>query len=719
MEIRKDILWRVYLGFICIVVLSVCILGRAVYIQRFQGNYWRSKGDTLHTRLMPMQAERGTIFSEDGNMLSTSVPYFDIYIDFGADGLREKKGERFKKYVDSLSRSLAGFFKDKKAAAYKKELEAGYRKRDRYYELQKNLTFEEYKILRTFPLVNQGRNKSGFIAEVKNRRINPFGLLANRTIGLSRDYINKDKEVIKQNIGLEKMYDTLLTGQKGQRTVRFISGGAFIPVEGSEIEPENGKDIITTIDVNTQDIAENALMKMMIENEADHGTCIVMETATGKIKAMANLGKVKIADRPGKKPEDGYWEDYNYALRATEPGSTIKLATLLSVLSEGKTTIDDMVHVGATGSDYVGVRTVTEAERMPRPDLSVRECFAHSSNVGMSRLAYNTFASQPDKYLSYLHKFHFDTRTGIDLVGEERPVLPRIKRNNEGLHAMVTMSFGYAIEVTPLQTLMLYNSIANNGKMVKPYLVNRIEDNGVVVRSFEPEIIEEKIAEAPVVKAAQQCMLAVTTDGTAKLVFKDAAYSAAGKTGTAHVAGKDIGYDDGVYQASFVGYFPFDKPQYTCIVVIKTKPHPEKHMGGQVAAPVFKEVADKLYAMKNINPMVSSGGLKKDSTSFYYAGETKDVKQVLNTLSIDYVDSANNQPWSSMYNNKNKPVVNTRWVAKNTMPNVKGMGLKDALYLLESMNMKVAAKGRGKVTVQSIDPGAAVNKSQLIKIELN
>ena len=541
-----------------------------------------------------MQAERGTIYSEDGNMLSTSVPYFDIYIDFGADGLREKNGQRFKNYVDSLSRALAGFFNDKKAAQYKKELQEGYKNRDRYYELRKNLTFDEYKILRTFPLVNQGRNKSGFIAEVKNRRLNPFGLLANRTIGLSREYKNDSGKVVSQNVGLERTYDTLLTGNRGQRLVRFISGGAFIPIEGSEIEPENGKDIITTIDVNTQDIAENALMKMMIENDAAHGTCIVMETATGKIKAMANLGR---------QPDGDYWEDYNYALRATEPGSTIKLATLLSVLSEGKVTINDMVHVGSTGSDFVGVRPVTEAERMPKPELTVRECFAHSSNVGMSRIAYNTFASQPDKYLSYLHKFHFDRKTGIDLVGEERPMLPKIKRNKEGLHAMVTMSFGYAIEVTPLQTLMLYNSIANNGKMVKPYLVNRIEDNGRVIKSFEPEIAEEQIASAPVVKAAQQCMLAVTTEGTGKPAFKDAIYSVGGKTGTAHVAGKDLSYNDGVYQASFVGYFPFDRPQYSCIVVIKTKPHPEKHMGGQVAAPVFKEIADRLYATNNAGPL--------------------------------------------------------------------------------------------------------------------
>ncbi len=685
-------------------------MGRAIYIQQFQGAYWRSKSDSLHTRLMPMQAERGTIYSEDGDMLSTSVPYFDIYIDFGADGLREKKGIRFTTYVDSLSIALAGFFKDKKTAAYKKELQAGYRAKDRYYELRKNLTFEEYKTLRTFPLVNQGRNKSGFIAEVKNKRLNPFGLLANRTIGLSRDYINPNGKVVSQNVGLERTYDTLLKGDKGQRLVRFISGGAFIPVEGSEIEPQNGKDIITTIDVNTQDIAENALMKMMLENEAEHGTCIVMETATGKIKAIANLGR---------RPDGGYWEDYNYALRATEPGSTMKLATLLSVLSEGKATINDPVQVGSTGSDYVGVRTVTDAEAQPKSVETIKECFAHSSNVGMSRIAYNTFAAQPDKFLSYLHKYHFDTRSGIDLIGEERPVLPSIKRNRGGLMDMVTMSFGYAIEVTPLQTLMLYNAIANNGKMMKPYLVNRIEDNGRVVKNFEPEVVEEKIADEGVIKAAQQCMRAVTLEGTGRIVFKDAVYSSGGKTGTAHVAGKGVSYDDGVYQASYVGYFPFEKPQYSCIVVIRTKPHPKVHMGGQVSAPVFKEVADKLFAIKNTSLAMAAAGLKKDSTGFYYAGDTKEVKQVLNALAIAYVDSAGNQGWSSMYGNNNIPVVNTRYVAKNTMPNVKGMGLKDALYLLETMNMKVMAKGSGRVAVQSIEPGAAVNKNQLIKIELN
>ena len=711
MEVKKDILWRVYLSFIGIVVLSLLVLGRAAYIQQFQGHYWKKKSDSLHIHLMPLTAERGTIYSEDGSMLSMSVPYFDIYIDFGADGLREKNGKRFHDYVDSVSQALAGFFKDKKASVYKKELQEGYRTKDRYYELRKNLSFEEYKTLRSFPLVNQGRNKSGFIAEVKSKRLNPFGLLANRTIGLSREYKDKSGRMVNQNVGLERTYDALLKGDSGHQLVRYISGGAYVPVEGSETDPENGRDIITTIDVNTQDIVENALLKSMLENDADHGTCIVMEVATGKIKAMANLGR---------RPDGGYWEDYNYALRATEPGSTIKLATLLSVLSEGKTSINDMVEVGATGNQYVGVRMVTEAEVMPKPVMSVRECFAHSSNVGMSKLAWQSFSGQPDKFLNYLHRYHFDAKTGIDLIGEENPVLPKIKRNKEGMHAMVTMSFGYAIEVTPLQTLMLYNAIANDGRMMKPYLVNRVQNNDQVVKEFSPEVLDEKIAGEDVIKAVRNCMLAVTTEGTGKKVFGNALYRVGGKTGTAHVAGKDVGYEDGIYQASFAGFFPFDNPQYSCIVVIKTKPHPEKHMGGEVSAPVFREVADKLYALNaQPNDALPAGGLKKDSTLFYYAGETASVKQVLNTLNVAFVDSVSGQRLSSVYSNGGRPVVASRVLARNMMPDVKGLGLKDALYLLEGLKLKVIARGKGRVVSQSIEAGKQPVRGATVIIELS
>jgi cell division protein FtsI (penicillin-binding protein 3) len=701
-EIKRDILWRVYLSFIGVVILSLVVLGRAFYIQNVQGEYWRSMSDSMHQKFVELGAERGTIYSEDGQMLSTSVPYFDIYIDFGADGLREKSGKRFKENIDSFSIALAKFFGDKTSSQYKKELKQAFNEGNRYFQLKKGLTFEEYKTFRSFPLARLGRNKSGVIAEVQSKRLNPFGMLAKRTIGLSRDNA--------QNVGLERTYDSLLKGMAGKRLVRFISGGAAVPVDGYEIEPEMGKDIITTLDIQMQDIVESALMKMMVQSESQYGTCIVMETKTGKIKAIANLGQ----DKKGN-----YGESLNYALQTNEPGSTIKLATLLAVLDHGSSNINEMVEVGTTGNAYVGVRNVTDAEKAPKSVLSLKECFAHSSNVGMSIVAYKAFASQPDLYKNYLQKFHLDKRSGIDLIGEEAPVLPKLKRNKEGLHAMITASFGYAIEVSPLHTLMLYNAVANNGKMMKPYLVNSIKSNGVTIKEFEPAVLEEEICKPEVIKAARECMEAVTTEGTAKDVFKDFPFSVAGKTGTAHVAGGDIKYYDGIYQASFAGYFPADQPEYTCIVVIKTKPHAAIHYGGQLAAPVFKEIATKLYAQYVKGKKAMPYYLVSDSSFYSYSGFTPDVKNVFTELNVKPVDSAGQHNWSSIYQNNYAPVVKGTAVSKNLIPDVKSMTLKDALYLLENMNVKVRMKGRGKVVAQDILPGTTVTKNQTITLLLN
>jgi cell division protein FtsI (penicillin-binding protein 3) len=677
------------------------VLGRAFYIQKAQGKYWRSMSDSLHQKFIEMDAERGTIYSEDGQMLSTSIPYFDIYIDFGAEGLRDKNGKRFRENLDSFSFAMANYFKDKSVSEYKSAIRRAYNEKNRYYQLRKNLSFADYKIFREFPLVRLGRNKSGVIVETKTKRLNPFGLLARRTIGLARENA--------QNVGLERTYDSLLKGSGGKRLVRFISGSAYVPVEGYEIDPENGKDIITTLDVNIQDIAENALYKMLAETGSQNGTCIVMETATGKIRAIANLGL-------GKK--GNYDEDLNYALRTTEPGSTIKLATLLAVLESGSSKITDMVEVGSTGTAFVAVRDVTDAERSPKPWLSVKECFAHSSNVGISKLAYKAFAENPAQFKNYLQRFHLDKKTGIGLIGEESPVIPQWKKNKEGLHAMLTMSFGYAIEVSPIHTLMLYNAIANNGKLMKPYLVNSINNGAVVVKEFLPEVLNESICKPSVVKAARECMEAVATEGTATEVFKDLSFTVAGKTGTAHVAGGDIKYSDGVYQASFVGYFPADKPQYSCIVVIKTQPHAPMHFGGQLAAPVFKEVANKVYAMYVRRKQKNNNSYTADSSNRNYAGYAPEIKTLLSSLDMKYKDSVTGN-WTSVNANGNALVLGTNIVTAKLIPDVKNMNLRDALYVLENLGIKVQYKGRGKVLMQDLVPGTVVTKNQSINLLLN
>ncbi len=689
------------MSFIGIVFISIMILGKAIYIQQFEGGYWKSKSDSLHQKFIEMAAVRGTIYSEDGSMLSTSIPYFDIYIDFGAEGLLEKKGIRFKQNIDSLSIELSGYFKDQSASLYKKQLQQGFRNKDRYFLLKKNLSFDQYKTLRTFPLINLGRNKSGFIAEVKSRRLNPFGLLANRTIGLARKN--------SQNVGLERTYDSLLKGESGSKLVRFIAGGVAVPIEGYEIDPENGKDIITTLDVNIQDIAQNALLKMMIDNECDHGTCIVMEVATGKIKAIANLGK---------RSEGVYWEDLNYAIRASEPGSTFKLATLLSVLEDKYVTLDNIVNLEG-GKWHVNKRTVFDSETHGLYDVTVQKAFEHSSNVGMAKLAMTYYASNPNQFVDHLKKLHLDQQSGVGLVGETNPIIKTPQSKTWSATTLPWMAFGYEVLVSPMQTLMLYNAVANNGKMMKPYLVNSIQQNGLTVKNNQPQVLEEAICSDETLKQLKICLEGVVTEGTGK-TLQNPYYKIAGKTGTALVANGKYGYADHIYQSSFAGYFPADHPRYSCIVVIKNKPHASKFYGAAVAGPVFKDIADKLNAVnagKRGAEMVNT--IKKDSSGFYYTADTKDMKYVLRTMNIHFLDSALNSGFSSMYATNCIPVMNARTVNKRTIPNVTGMGLKDALYLLENIEMKVNTKGKGKVVAQSIAPGTAVVKNQNISIDLN
>ena len=702
MEIKKDILWRVYLSFIGIAVLGILVVGKAFYIQQFQGKYWKSLSDSLHLEYRELDAERGTIYSEDGAMLSTSLPYFDIHIDFAADGLREKGGKRFKDNIDSLSYSLAALFNDQSTKDYKKQLQSAYKNKDRYFLLKRKISFQQYKSMRAFPLVRQGRNRSGFIVEEKDKRINPFRLLANRTIGLSRDDSTR-------NVGLERTYDSLLKGTTGKRLVRRISGGAFVPIEGSEIEPENGKDIITTIDVNIQDIAENALMREMVANDCDHGTCIVMEVKTGKIKAIANLGR-------GTNGE--YFEDLNYALMKSEPGSTFKLVTLLSALEDGYVRLSDMVDIEG-GTWQVAGRTVYDAEQRGLTNVTIKEAFEHSSNVGMAKVVYANYSRKPQQFINHLHDLRLDTLSGVNLDGESRPVIYNPKSKNWSATTLPWMGFGYNISISPLQTLMVYNAVANNGTMVKPYLVNKIVKDGQTVKSFETVVLKNKICSDRTLALLKECLQGVVTDGTAKGAFIGAAYQAAGKTGTALVANGSRGYTDPIYQSSFAGYFPANDPQYSIIVVIKNKPYAVQWMGAKVAGPVFREVADKLFAASEDQQKRFNPAPVNDSAKYFYSGYNRDMENICRYLDLNFTDSAASK-WSFLRTNDDyKAVMRPLAVNQKTMPNVVGMGLKDAIYLLENMDLKIVAKGRGKINTQSMTAGTPIKKGQTVILELN
>jgi len=699
MEVKKDILWRVYLSFLGLIVFGVLILGKALYTQNIEGSYWRSMGDSLHTKIIDLDAERGTIYSEDGSMLSTSLPQFNIYIDFGADGLRQKNGERFYKNLDSLSICLANLFGDKAASEYKKELSLGYQNKDRYYLLRKKVSFEEYKQMRDFPLVRLGKNKSGFIAEVKTKRLNPFGELGFRTIGLYRENAKL--------VGLERSFDSVLRGTSGKRLVRFVAGGVMMPVEGFEVEPENGYDVVTTIDVNIQDIAERALMRRMQENEALEGTCIVMEVATGKIKAIANLGRT---------PEGTYFETDNYALRTSEPGSTIKLVTLLAALEDKHVTINDIEING--GRWTISGRTVADDHHGPQ-SVTIKTAFTQSSNVAMSKLAYQYYTPDPKKYYRHLKNLHLTSKTGIELNEEFSPL---VKNPNKAKYwhpqTLVSWGFGYEILLSPLQLLMVYNAVANNGKLMKPYLVNEIRNYGAVVKKNQPEVLNNAIAGEQTIRQLQECLAAVCTEGTAKKQFETALYKAAGKTGTAKVNDGKFKYRDRVYQSAFAGYFPAEKPRYSMIVVIKNKPGAVNYYGGSVAAPVFREIADHLYkyiieqqAPLQLSPL-------PDSMMYTFGGFKTEVKQLAQQLQFGWQDPFSGN-WRMAALRNNQLQVQPYQAASSVIPDVRGMGLKDALYVLETAGMRVQIQGKGKVTQQSITAGTPVSKDQPIILYLN
>jgi cell division protein FtsI (penicillin-binding protein 3) len=709
-DVKRDILWRVYTCFIAVTLLCIFILIKAFTIQQVQGKYWRSMSDSLHEKIQEIDADRGTIYSADGQMLSTSIPQFDVYIDFEADGLVENNGKLFRENVDSLSICLANLFKDKSAGEYKRLLQNGYDQHDRYFTLKKKVGFEDYKLMKQFPLVRLGRNKSGFIADTKNIRLNPYQLLAYRTIGLDREN--------SQKVGLEQAYDTALKGTTGKRLVRFIAGGVAVPIDDSNfsIDPENGKDIVTTLDMHMQEIAENALMKMMVGNDATHGCAIVMEVKTGKIKAMANLGK---------RNDGSYWEDYNYALTPTEPGSTFKVVTLLSALEDKKVSLNDMVDLQG-GTWQVNGRTVYDAEKHGLNYVTIKKAFELSSNVGLAKVAYNSYVNNPSQFVHHIQALGLNHITGIDLPGEPSPTIHSPGSPSWSATTLPWMGFGYGVEIAPMQTCMIYNAIANNGREMRPYLVDNEQEDGQIVKQFEPTVLRDSICSKATRNALFECLYGVCNDslGTAFKLLRGTKYHLAGKTGTALVAQGPAGYSNHIYQSTLAGFFPAEDPQYTVVVVIVNKPFAAHFYGADVAGPVFKEITDQLYTMyvKQDKQQVIYANVSKNDSNFYsYQGMGNDIRSLMMNLGIGFKDSSGNNKneWMKLSKQNSNPIATNVSFSQKQMPQLSGMGLKDALYLCENIGLKVNAKGAGKVTGQSISAGQAIERGQLINIELN
>ncbi|HTN35904.1 MAG TPA: penicillin-binding protein [Arachidicoccus sp.] len=716
MEIKRDILWRVYLCFLLVVLVCIVIVGKAFYIQQVQGDYWESMSDSLHQKIQETPADRGTIYSENGQMLSTSIPQFDIYIDFEADGLREKNGKRFSENLDSLSYGLARLFKDRTADVYKQLLKDGYKRGSRYFSLKKGISYRTYQQLQELPLVREGRNKSGFIAETKNIRLNPYQILAYRTIGMNRRN--------SQKVGLEATYDSVLKGSPGKRLVRFIAGGVAVPVdESADIDPVNGKDIITTIDTHIQEITENALMKMMVSNEAVHGCAIVIEVKTGKIRAIANLGRTASGN---------YWENFNYAVTPTEPGSIFKLATMLALLEDKKTSLNAPIDLRG-GHWTINGRTVNDAENHGNV-ANVKEAFEVSSNVGMAELVYNAYKDNPMQFINHLNKIGLGKVTGVDIEGERHPFIYTPQSKLWSATTLPWMAFGYNTLISPLGIAMLYNAIANNGVMMKPYLVSAFANEGNITKQIEPTPLRT-VADSAVVKQLQACLYGVCNEkhGTGYTLLKGLPFELCGKTGTALVADGKNGYSSKIYQSAFAGYFPADNPQYTCVVEIVNKPHAARYYGAAVAGPVFKEIAERLYTLfvrrNNPNHYAGLDSLKKGNATYSYAGNTTSLTTVASAMGWKFERTSKDDPiWSRFYNNSQQvnyiePLGTVKegfkeGIKGNKMPDLDGLGLKDALYLCEGLGLKVNVDGFGRVAKQSLAAGAPIERGQVINIGL-
>ena len=699
MEVKKDIMWRIYLVFLFVCLLGVAIIVQIFRIQFVQGAYWREMADSLTTDYKNIEAARGNIFSDDGSMLATSVPIYDIRMDLRTDGLTK---EIFEDHLDSLAYCLSELFNDRSKQEYKNDFREARAEGNRYYLVQRNVHFKELQQLKKFPLFRLGRYKGGLLIENRNVRENPFKMLAARTIGYLRDV---------KPVGIEASFDEQLKGVGGKRLMQKISGGVWIPInDKAEIEAKDGNDLVTTIDVNIQDVAEHALEEHLQKHNADHGCAVLMEVATGEIKAIANLSKTKAGL---------YVENFNYAIaESTEPGSTMKMASLLAALDDGLVEPDDSVHVG-NGEYYFFNQLMKDSHPPKSPRLSVTQAFATSSNVGISKIIYRAYGKRQQDFINQLKKFNLHRPLGLQIEGEGNPQLKDVKQKGWSAVSLPWMSIGYEISLTPLQILTFYNAIANNGKMVKPKFVREERYHGSLIKSFPTEVIHDSIASRSAILKARKLLESVVEEGTASSLNKSC-YKIAGKTGTAQMYANKYGYDKNhrSYQASFVGYFPAGNPVYSCIVVVYA-PSNELFYGGAVAAPVFNEISDKVYSSKlEMHDWEMNNHVPVASLPAAKSGSQKELTNVLTQLRVPVQSPNKDASWVSVNPADDVIRLAERKMTRGLVPNVLGMGVRDALQILENAGLRVKINGRGMVSRQSIEAGTKITKGQLIVIEL-
>jgi cell division protein FtsI (penicillin-binding protein 3) len=654
----KKISYRMYFVAFLFFMMAVFVLIKLNNIQWVEGKYYRKLGNKRTVKNFPIPANKGNVYSADGSLLATSIPEYAVYFDAVVPS-----DTHFRDNLKDLSDSLSVMF-GKPTGFYQAKLQKARANKSRYVFIAKKLSYTEQVRLKSFPLFNKGANKGGIIIEQKTVRKHPIGLVAKRTIGYERS--NEDGK------GLEYAFRNYLNGKNGHRMMQKIAKNQWKPISDvNEKDPQDGYDIISTIDVYIQDIAHHALLKQLEIYKADHGCVVVMETKTGHIKAISNLGR----------GEDGsYFETQNYAINEThEPGSTFKLLDLIAVLDDKKADTST-VYDSHGGLITYYKRKVKDSNNRGYGKISLARGFEVSSNTVLVQSVYNNYKNNPKQFVDRINSYGLNKPLGLPIKGEGKSFIPYPGTSAWSGTSLPWMAFGYGLSVTPLQTLTMYNAVANNGVMVKPIFVSEVKEWNKTIKKFNTEIINPKICSQETLGKVQAVLENVVKKGTgSKLYSKD--FSMSGKTGTAQV---NYGKPDMYYASSFVGYFPAVQPKYSCIVVIHKPDKTVGYYGADVSGPVFKRIAQKIF---NDSP----------ATNHVKNIEAKVVSQ------------------DNKYNNYYKEVVKEGQI----VPNVKGMEAMDAIALLENLGLKVKVVGIGRVKKQSITSGQKINKNQTIIIELS
>jgi len=699
MNLKKEITVRALVVYFGAIFFALAVLGRIVFLQIVEGDKWAKKARTFSQKDIIIEPRRGDILAMDGRLLASSVPYYDIFFDAKTEAITD---ELFKNNVDSLALGLSKILKNKTAREYRESLITARLQGRRYMMIKRDVTYLQLKKIQKLPIFRRGKYKGGLIVEAKDKRNRPFQKLAQRTIGY-QILNNSGKKV--GYVGLERTFEPVLRGREGVCLMQRLSGGNWMPINnGQQVDPIDGKSVVTTIDVNLQDVAHNALLKALKKNEAQSGCAVLMETATGEVRAIVNL-------QLNKKGDD-YNEAFNFAVGTrSEPGSTFKLISLLVALEEGLVDLDDSVDI-EDGTTMYFDRKMKDSHQEGGV-ITVREAFERSSNVGISKIINQYYFNRKQDFANKLYQMRVNSKLGVDIVGEPDPDI-KDPQDWSGT-SLAWMSIGYELQLTPLQILAFYNAIANGGQMVKPRFARAIQENGTIVKRFKKEVLHPMICSESVLESAHSLLEGVVERGTARSI-KTGNYGIAGKTGTSQIGywNKDAKIR---HQASFVGYFPSDAPRYSCIVVI-ANPTKGRIYGSDVAAPVFREIADKVYA-SNLDLAWASQSNKKQLTVPYCRnGYRSDLESVLSDLKLPYKGEKVTSDWIVTANKDSLVEIDNRIVDLRVVPNVKGMGLRDAMFLLERAGLKVTPIGAGAVRNQSVVAGTPVTKGREIIIEL-